>query len=43
MTYERMDMPEEMRRALLTAVGASNAAPFQEEYKERARKLLGEP
>ena len=41
LAYERMDMPEQMQRALLNAIGASRSTPFQEEYRARARELLG--
>ena len=40
MTYESTERPEEMRSALRDAVAASQQSPYQEEYKERARKLL---
>ena len=42
MIYESMDRPEEMHVALRNAVGASVSTSFQEDFKARARHLLGE-
>lgn len=42
MVYRAMDRPAAMERALRAALGATASTPFQDEFKARARELLGD-